>query len=74
MADDLTKAEKALKKLGQRLNTAFKKMPATERDLDTVRSAVRGQWEQEQQSKRTKKPAQAPAKAPQRKPRGPVAG
>jgi uncharacterized damage-inducible protein DinB len=74
MAEDFTKAEAALKKLGQRLSAAFQKMPATARDLATVREAVRGQWEQEQQAKRTTKAAQAPAQAPKRKRQGPAAG
>lgn len=46
-------AEAALKKLGQRVRAGWaKKHPITERSRQTVRTAVREQWELEQKAKR----------------------
>jgi hypothetical protein len=53
MPDDNTEAGRKLKMLGERLRAGFaKRHPA--RHLETVRGAVREQWEAEQQAKRTK--------------------
>ena len=48
-------AEAALRKLGQRLRAGHAvRHPISDRSLETVRTSVRAQWEQEQQAKRTK--------------------
>ena len=64
-----TDAETALQKLGQRLRQGHAKQhPVSDQSLETVRGAVREQWEQEQQAEREKKPAPNVAKDRQRKP------
>ena len=60
-------AEAALQKLGQRLRAGMAQQHPAQ-NLDTVRGAVREQYEQEQEAARGKKPTQDAAKAPQRKP------
>jgi hypothetical protein len=69
MPDQKPDAEAALKKLGQRLREDFvKKHPIPEKSLETVRDAVREQYEQEQKAEREKKPAPDAAKEKQRQP------
>jgi len=47
MADDKTKAEKALRKLGQYFHRGLPKLhPMTDQQMSKVRDAVRQQWEQ----------------------------
>jgi hypothetical protein len=58
MPDPNTDAEAKLKKLGQRLRAGFSKQHPAQH-LDTVRDAVREQYEQEQEAKRGK-PATPP--------------
>jgi hypothetical protein len=49
-------AEIALRKLGRHLRQSFaKKHPIPEKSLETVRHAVREQWDKEQEAKRHKK-------------------
>ena len=56
-----TDPERALEKLGQRVRAGFaKEHPA--QNLDTVREAVREQYEQEQRAPRAVKPAPDAAK------------
>ena len=51
-------AELALHKLGQRIREGFaKKHPTPDKSLETIKNAVREQYEQEQQAEREKKPA-----------------
>lgn len=55
MPDQNTEAEQKLKKLGQRIRHGWtKEHPATDKSLETVKQAVREQWEREQVAKRTK--------------------
>jgi len=68
MPNQETDAEAALKKLGQRLRAGHAKQhPVSDKSLETVRSTVREQWEQEQQVKQ-EKPVPPPTKGKQRKP------
>ena len=47
MPDDITEAEAKLRKLGERLRQAWaRERPLTQQELETVRQAVRQQWEQ----------------------------
>lgn len=53
MPPEKNNAEAALKKLGQRVRAGWaKKHPISERSRQTVRTAVREVWEQEQKAKR----------------------
>ena len=53
MPPEPNNAEAALKKLGQRVRAGWaKKHPISERSRQTVRTAVREVWEQEQKVKR----------------------
>jgi hypothetical protein len=62
-----TDAEAALQKLGQRLRAGMAKQhPAP--SVETVRGAVREQYEQEQAAERGKRPAPEAAKDRQRQP------
>jgi len=62
-------AETALRKLGQQLRQDFaKKHPIPEKSLETVKDAVREEWEKEQKAEREKKPAPGDAKSPRREP------
>ena len=62
-----TDPERALEKLGQRVRAGFaKEHPA--QSLDTVRDAVREQYEQEQRTRRATKSAPDTAKTKQRQP------
>lgn len=62
-------AETALHKLGQRLREGFAKQhPAQEKSLETVKDAVRGQYEQEQKAEREKQPAPDATKKQERQP------
>ena len=64
-ADD----EAKLRKLGKRLREGFtKKHPVSEKSIETVRNAVREQWEKEQVAEPRKKPAPEVAKQPEQKP------
>lgn len=57
MPDQKPDADATLKKLGEHVRQGFaKKHPIPEKSLDTVRDAVREEWEKEQQEKRTKQP------------------
>jgi hypothetical protein len=68
MPNERKDAESALQKLGQRIRTGWaKKHPISQRSAETVRTAVREQWEVDQQSKRTVKPP-TPSKSKSRKP------
>jgi hypothetical protein len=60
-------AEAALQRLGQRLRAGMAEQHPAQ-NLETVRGAVREQYEQEQEAARGKKPAPDAAKEPQRKP------
>jgi hypothetical protein len=60
-------AEAALQKLGQRLRAGMAEQHPAQ-NLETVRSVVREQFEQERAAAREKKPAPDATKAPQRKP------
>ena len=71
MADENTDAGAKLQKLGQRLRAGLAKQSVTERSLETVRGAVREQWEQEQAAKRDLKPDPSEPKNPQRQPEEP---
>lgn len=72
MPDQNTDAEAALKKLGQRLRAGHAKQhPISEKSLETVRTTVREQWEQELVEKRESKPAPTPAKDKPRTPSEP---
>ncbi|MBI3867411.1 MAG: hypothetical protein HY299_02685 [Verrucomicrobia bacterium] len=52
--DNPTDTEKKLQKLGQRVRDGFaKKNPTTEKSLETVRDAVREQWEKERRARPT---------------------
>lgn len=62
-----TDAEAALQKLGQRLRAGMAKQHPAQH-LDAVRSAVREQYEQEQQTPRASKPAPDAAKRQERQP------
>src|SRR6185295_6790170 len=70
MPDQNTDAEAKLRKLGQRLRQAWAKQhPITERSLDTVKNAIREQWEKEQAATRGRAAAPpGPAKGRERKP------
>jgi hypothetical protein len=47
MPDDITEAEAKLRKLGERLRQAWaRERPLTQEESETVRQAVRTQWEQ----------------------------
>jgi F420-dependent methylenetetrahydromethanopterin dehydrogenase len=73
MPDQHTDAEAKLRKLGQRLRQAWAKQhPIPERSLDTVKNAVREEWEKEQVVSRRPGPsAPGPAKGKERKPEEP---
>ena len=65
-------AELALHKLGQRIRDGFaKKHPTTDKSIQTVRDAVREQYEQEQAVEREKKPAPDADKERERQPSEP---
>ena len=67
-------ADAALRKLGSRIRAGHAvQHPVPANSLETVRSTVREQWEQEQQVKRTTKPA-PPSKGRHRKPDEPEPG
>jgi hypothetical protein len=75
MPNQKTDAEAALQKLGQRIRAGWSKQhPIADRSLETVRTTLRQDWEQEQQAKRTKKPTPAPPKTRHRKPDKPDMG
>ena len=62
-------AELALHKLGQRIRDGFaKKHPTTDKSIQTVRDAVREQYEQEQEAEREKKPSPDAAREQVRQP------
>jgi hypothetical protein len=68
MPDQHTDAEAKLKKLGDRLRQGFAKQhPVSEKNLETVRGAIRDQYEQEQAVKREAKPAPDASKERDRK-------
>ena len=70
MPKKTTDAEAALQKLGQRLRAGIAKQhPAP--SLETVRGAVREQYEQEQAAERGKTIRQSPAKTKEREPKEP---
>jgi len=62
-----TEEELALEKLGQRLRAGFAKQHPAQ-SLDTVRDAVREQYEQEQEAARQSKPRSDVAKGQERQP------
>ena len=64
MPDDTAKAEAKLRKLGERLRKAWaKRHPISEKSLETVRGAVREQWEKEQSTQRDQTPKPGPDKS-----------
>ena len=68
MPREQKEAEGALQKLGQRIRAGWSKQhPVPNQSLETIRTTVRQDWEQDQQAKRTKKPS-APTKTRHRKP------
>ena len=68
-------AELALHKLGQRIRDGFaKKHPTPDKSLETVKNAVREQYEQEQAAEREKKPAPGTEREPGREPEEPDQG
>ena len=69
MPDQNTDAEAKLEKLGQRVRAGFAKQHPAQ-NLETVRGAVREQYEQEQEAKRGK-PATPPGPAKERQPKEP---
>ena len=62
-----TEEELALEKLGQRLRAGFAKQHPAQ-SLDTVRDAVREQYEQEQEAARQSKPRSDVTKGQERQP------
>jgi hypothetical protein len=68
MPDQNAEAENKLRKLGQRSRHGWtKEHPHTDKTLETVKQAVREQWEREQMAKRTK-PRPGPGRARDRQP------
>jgi|GEM_PF-2257703 len=68
-------AELALHKLGQRIREGYaKKHPTPDKSLETVKDAVREQYEQEQKAEREKKPTPDAAPKPERHPSEPDEG
>jgi len=64
-ADD----EAKLRKLGKRLREGFtKKHPVSEKSIETVRNAVREEWEREQEANRAKRTPPAGTFNRERKP------
>ena len=64
-------AELALHKLGQRIRDGFaKKHPTPDKSLETVKNAVREQYEQEQDAKRSAT-VEPPSPAQEREPEEP---
>jgi hypothetical protein len=52
MPNEKTDAETKLEKLGQRLRAGWAAQhPADDRDLESIRGAIREQWEREQEAK-----------------------
>ena len=70
-----TDAELALHKLGQRIRDGLaKKHAISDKSLETVKNAVREQYEQEQKAEHEKKPAPDAEKQPERQPPEPEPG
>jgi hypothetical protein len=68
-------AELALHKLGQRIREGWaKKHAISDKSLETVKNAVREQYEQEQTAEREKKPSPEAEKEPRRQPEEPDQG
>jgi DNA-binding cell septation regulator SpoVG len=68
-------AEIALHKLGQRIREGHAiKHPAPDKSLETVKDAVREQYEKEQEAEREKKPSPEAEKEPGRQPEEPDHG
>lgn len=68
MADNITDAAAKLKKLGQRIRDGWaKRHPIADKSLETIRRAVREEWQREQVAKRDKPPP-ARSKSRDRKP------
>ena len=75
MPDQNTDAAAKLQKLGQRLRQGFARQhPVPQQSLDTVRDAVRQEWEREQEAARTTTMRRGPTKAKERKPEEPGQG
>lgn len=75
MPDQNTDAEAKLRKLGQRLRQGFvRQHPVPQRSLDTVRDAVRQEWEKEQTAARRTLAKRGPAKTKPREPQEPDRG
>lgn len=69
MPDDNTDAQAKLKKLGERVRNGWAKQnPMPEKSRETVRQAVREEWEREQTAKRGKSVTPEPTKSRNRKP------
>ncbi len=67
-----TDPEQALEKLGQRIRAGYAKQNPAQ-NLESVREAVREQYEQEQQTPRASKPAPDAARKQERQPPEPDA-
>jgi hypothetical protein len=75
MAKPNPDAELALHKLGQRIREGYaKKHPTPDKNLETVKDAVREQYEQEQKAEREKRPAPEAEKEQQQQPPEPDHG
>jgi len=69
MPDQNIDAEAKLKKLGHHLRLGWAKQPIdTEKNLETVRGAVREQWHKERNEALAKPDAPSPEKAKDRQP------
>ena len=75
MPEQNTDAEAKLKKLGQRLRQGWAKQhPVPQQSIDTVRDAVRQEWEREQAVAQRTTGRQGPPKTRGRKPDEPDQG
>ena len=75
MPDQNTDAAAKLQKLGQRLRQGFARQhPVPQQSLDTVRDAVRQEWEREQAATRRTPAKRGPTKTKPREPQEPDRG
>jgi hypothetical protein len=74
MPDQNTDAKARLRKLAERLRQGWGEThPVPEQSLETVRGAVRAEWEKEQRETREQSSKRGPTKTPQREPEEPDA-
>lgn len=72
MPDQPIDKARKLQKLGQRLRDGFtKENPIPDKSLETVRNAVREQWEKERANKSQNSTTPAPTREQQREPEEP---